>query len=255
MTTDRGQGWIRMGEMLTNNLEAVRNAPSVSARNTVPGPEPDGYACQTCKGGRGFLTTPIFSSHRGHSYKCPDCDQAWSWYARNLPWAERRKYTVENLQGPEGDAVRKWVAREVPDRPTLLLVGTGGFGKTFAATAVGFRLAQLGNNVEAFTAPDLLEAMRRPRDPELVNDPDVRARTADVLILDDLGAEQNTDQADARLYALINHRYYAERPMVVTTNTRAHSADDRIWSRLLDQNRTRTVRFRSKNWRVAGASM
>jgi DNA replication protein DnaC len=41
---------------------------------------------------------------------------------------------------------------------------------------------------------------------------------ADLVVLDDLGREKVTDWASERLYVLVNERYNAMRPTVVTSN-------------------------------------
>jgi DNA replication protein DnaC len=60
-------------------------------------------------------------------------------------------------------------------------------------------------------------------------------RSADLLLLDDLGTESATPWAREKLYQLINHRYVQRLPLVVTSNAPLDQIDGRIRSRLHDQ--------------------
>jgi DNA replication protein DnaC len=68
-------------------------------------------------------------------------------------------------------------------------------------------------------------------------------RNADVLILDDYGAHSSTPWAEEKLFQLLNYRFNARLPTVITTNqpldrgapaSGAPSQELRILSRLLD---------------------
>lgn len=64
---------------------------------------------------------------------------------------------------------------------------------------------------------------------------------ADLVVLDDLGREKVTDWASERLYVLVNERYNALRPTVVTSNftpdVLAERGYDAIVSRLIEDSR------------------
>ena len=57
-------------------------------------------------------------------------------------------------------------------------------------------------------------------------------RNAPFLILDDLGAQSGTPWADEKLFQVLNHRYNAELPTVITSSLRLAEMDDRSRSRL-----------------------
>lgn len=61
-----------------------------------------------------------------------------------------------------------------------------------------------------------------------------QALTADVLLLDDMGAESRTAWVDETLYRIINGRYNEARPTVVATNCALGQLEPRIASRLQD---------------------
>ena len=60
-------------------------------------------------------------------------------------------------------------------------------------------------------------------------------RSAPVLVLDDLGAHSSTPWAQEKLFQLINHRYNARLPTVITLNSDVLDLDPRLNSRMSDQ--------------------
>ena len=88
--------------------------------------------------------------------------------------------------------------------------------------------------------PDLLDHLRATFDPKSNITLDKRfdeVKTAPLLVLDDLGTESATSWAKEKLYQLINYRYNAKLPTVITTSMTIEELDGRIRSRLLDQSR------------------
>ena len=126
----------------------------------------------------------------------------------------------------------------------LVLFGGPGTAKTGLAVAVmNERLAhpEWGLPVGVYAkAPDFLEDLRRGfRDDS--HDALMEAyRLADLLVLDDLGAEYRKRQddgmswADEQLYRLLDHRWEEARPTVVTMNRNPRHVEKRIRDRLLD---------------------
>lgn len=134
----------------------------------------------------------------------------------------------------------------------LLLEGTYGCGKTHLAAAVGnYRLAK-GDLVLFVTAPDLLDHLRStygPTPEASYEETFERFRSAPLVILDDLGVENPSPWAQEKLFQLLNHRYSARLPTVVTTNADLDNLDERVRSRLLDTNLIRRVRISAPDYR------
>ncbi|MBM3121729.1 MAG: ATP-binding protein, partial [Chloroflexi bacterium] len=59
-------------------------------------------------------------------------------------------------------------------------------------------------------------------------------RQARLLVLDDLGTQASTPWAVEKLYQLLNHRYNATLPTVITTNLSLDDLDARLRSRIID---------------------
>jgi DNA replication protein DnaC len=133
------------------------------------------------------------------------------------------------------EACRTFAAR--PESRWLLLTGTYGCGKTHLAAAVANQCLAHGKPVLFLNTPDLLDYLRAafaPASEESYNDRFDEIRTAPVLVLDDLGTESPTAWAIEKLYQLINYRYNARLPTVITTNRDLKDIDQRIASRLGD---------------------
>jgi DNA replication protein DnaC len=104
----------------------------------------------------------------------------------------------------------------------LMLNGPVGTGKTHAAwLATAEWCAATGTypwpgSVIFQRVTDLLDAFRPQDDRTQVRVRDCQA--ADLLVLDDLGAEKPSEWAAERLYMIIDERYVSCRPLIVTTN-------------------------------------
>src|SRR5262249_37603003 len=60
-------------------------------------------------------------------------------------------------------------------------------------------------------------------------------KKAKLLILDDLGSQSSTPWAQEKLFQLLNYRYNAQLPTVITSNVRLPEQDPRIRSRMADR--------------------
>jgi len=119
----------------------------------------------------------------------------------------------------------------------LVIAGSSGKGKTRLAAAIGHFCRGGGNHVTFVVVPDLLDKLRAaytPQNPGTFDQVFDSVRGAEILILDDLGAQSGTAWADEKLFQLMNYRYNANLPTVVTTNATKRNLDSRIFTRLTD---------------------
>lgn len=104
----------------------------------------------------------------------------------------------------------------VANGKNLYIVGPNGAGKTYYASCLSRKLVDKKFKVMFVNATALIGAIKesysRPND---VLD---KAYGADILVIDDLGKESPTENTLMTLYMLIDARYNAGRPMVVTSN-------------------------------------
>lgn len=118
----------------------------------------------------------------------------------------------------------------------LWLAGGPGTGKTALAMIVSKAALDSGRTVAIYSCPRLLSVIRESIDSGGVLDFLDRLAEADLLHVDDLGAEHRTEWVIEQLYSIINARYEEQRATLVTSNL-DHAAlsaqlGERIVSRL-----------------------
>ena len=136
-----------------------------------------------------------------------------------------------------------------PEQGWLLLKGASGGGKTHIAAAIANRCLERGIPALFVVVPDLLDHLRAAYRPDADVSYDQlfdQVRNAPALILDDLGTQSATPWAQEKLFQLINHRFNARLPTVVTTNVSLQSLDERLRARLTDPELVRVYEIRKR---------
>ena len=136
----------------------------------------------------------------------------------------------------------------------LFLIGPNGCGKTHLAAAIANQSLEEGAVVLFAVVPDLLDHLRAafaPNAPEVYDQLFAKMREAELLILDDLGAQQSSSWANEKLFQLLNYRYNMGMPTVITANPKGlQGVDERIRSRLSDISLVETIVLeRAKDYR------
>jgi len=119
----------------------------------------------------------------------------------------------------------------------IVFQGVNGCGKTHLAAAIANYRLKEGEAVKFVVVPDLLDHLRSAFSPESTVTYDQlfeEVKNAPLLILDDLGKQSTTPWAQEKLYQIINYRYNAQLPTVVTTNCATDELDPPISSRIVD---------------------
>ena len=148
-------------------------------------------------------------------------------------------------------------AREFAERPVgwLVFTGTYGCGKTHLAAAIANSRVEQRLPVLFVVVPDLLDYLRAayaPDSPATYDERFDQVRNIELLILDDLGTQNATPWAAEKLYQILNYRYNAELPTVITMNQSLEDLDPRLASRLRDQNLVHIIPIYASDYRVQG---
>ena len=141
----------------------------------------------------------------------------------------------------------------------LLLYGDVGTGKTHFACCIGNYLMENLTTVFATSLIKILQKAKSFRDAEDEEEYISRMNYADLLILDDLGAERSTDYALEIVYNVIDGRYRIGKPMIVTTNLSLQEMREttdlrykRIYDRIFEV--CYPLEFTGKSWRIKEAA-
>lgn len=118
----------------------------------------------------------------------------------------------------------------------LLMTGPVGTGKTFAAACIANALIDRGIPVLMTSFPVILSTSKFEMN-ELIR----QAMEYDLIIVDDLGVERDTEYSAETVYQFIDARYRSGKPMIVTTNLSVKDLKEqtgirykRIYDRILE---------------------
>ena len=104
------------------------------------------------------------------------------------------------------------------NRPSLLLRGGTGTGKTHMSLAIAAGACEREANVIYGSVQSLLHVLESEHFGRAQGDTERTLIDCDLLILDDLGTEFSSPFYTSALYALINGRMLACRPTIISTN-------------------------------------
>ncbi len=152
------------------------------------------------------------------------------------------------------------LARAFAENPAgwLVFTGTYGCGKTHLAAAIAnYQLTVPGRAIPMFVVvPDLLDHLRAtfsPSSPTTLDRLFEQVKSTPLLILDDLGTESATPWAREKLFQLLNYRYAARLPTVITTFNKLEELDERLASRMEDRSRCRVHGITAPSYRGSRA--
>jgi len=136
------------------------------------------------------------------------------------------------------DYAKEWPKRKAQGKG-LVLAGLNGTGKSYLAACIKREVEGQGDVVVFVSVPDLGGRIRATWDREKGAPTEQEVFDAmvdaDLLVLDDLGAEAPRPVTEEQLYRIIDGRYRNKRPMVVTANVSPQQFDARFGARIADR--------------------
>lgn len=140
----------------------------------------------------------------------------------------------------------------------LLFWGTVGTGKSYTAACIANYLLEANTSVVMTSFVRILQEMQgfdREREETFTN----KLNSVKLLIIDDLGAERSTDYALEKVYGIIDNRYRAKKPLILTTNLtlrQMQEATDIRYARIYDRifEMCYPMEFSGASWRKREAA-
>ena len=120
-------------------------------------------------------------------------------------------------------------------RGWLVFTGPSGSGKTHLAVAVTNRCIELGFTAFFIVAADLLDHLRAtyaPDNPVTYDELFDQVRNVPLLVVDDLNTVTATTWAQEKLFQIVNHRFNAQLPTVITVRGPLERLDEALRTRI-----------------------
>jgi DNA replication protein DnaC len=153
----------------------------------------------------------------------------FDWRRVNLPQKQRDSLEFLYSQALEyAKSPESWIVFQ----------GVTGCGKTHLAAAIVNYRYQASKPALFIVVPEFLDHLRSTFSPESKVSYDKlfeSVKTTPLLVLDDFGEQETTPWAQEKLYQVINYRYNAQLPTVITTRYSLEDIDNRISSRFVDR--------------------
>jgi DNA replication protein DnaC len=233
---------------------------------------PDGEVCSLCKGS-GWVGKRVSVDHPdfGQAFPChcrqtrdPETRVAALHRYSNLGALVRITFDATRSEGPLPDVGSHQMFQEALKAATeyaenpggwLTFTGPSGCGKTHLAVAIANRCIERGQTAFFIVVADLLDHLRSTYSPdnpvsydELFN----QVREVPLLVLDDLGNQSGTSWAAEKLFQVLNHRFNAALPTVITVRGPMHQLEDGLRSRIESAEEfSRVLRLGRYNTRLA----
>ncbi len=193
--------------------------------------------CRVCGGKRQTIITPPFEGAQPRTVrcwcKCPTAQDRTEAMERQIKREQRtsvcfqgteelknsRFDTEDGTQKPELVKAARLYAdnfqQHLRDGMGLLYYGPVGTGKTFLAACIANAVLAKGYRVRLTSFATLADEMWAVSDKAAYI---ADLCKYDLLILDDLGVERKTEYMQEMVYKIVNARYVAGAPVIVTTN-------------------------------------
>lgn len=247
----------RLGRLLD------RPSGELVTQNSTTAPERE-YACQTCEDGlfvlsaRRALANGVYIGET--PIPCPHCVPL-SQRAAFAGIPERfRDARLDYLIEREGNAVAIKQARQWQGNTSMVLASRSepgdspyGTGKTHIGCAMLIKQIASAKAARFIQVQQYLEEIKSLFDAGGAEEYTARIAAEPLLMLDDLGKELGTPWQRAELFRLVDARYRAMRPTVITTNESYAALTESLGGAFLDRlNEAEWVFVGGRSFRGAG---
>lgn len=176
-----------------------------------------------------------------------------------------RNATLANFQRTEDNKKMYAVAKRYVDNfpwmeqenQGLLFYGAVGTGKSYTAACIANELLNNRISVAMTSFVKIMQEIQKLQTDE--SEFMAKLNSSRLLIIDDLGAERNTEYALEKVYNVIDSRYRAKKPLILTTNLSLYEMQDtldirykKIYDRIFEM--CYPVRAAGRSWREREAA-
>lgn len=133
---------------------------------------------------------------------------------------EMTGHSAQKLAKHAYDECMKFIQTFDQEHSNLLLFGTTGVGKTFLSHCIAKEIMQTAHSVLYLTATEFFDALlskaiSQDAESHLLYE---QIQNCDLLIIDDLGTERNTDFIVSQLFVCLNNRILNQKSTIISTN-------------------------------------
>lgn len=114
----------------------------------------------------------------------------------------------------------------------ILMMGATGLGKTHLSLAIANRVIERGYSVIYGSTPEILRTLNSEQFGRSDGDTMSLLIGCDLLVLDDLGAENSSEYNLSQIYEIINARINRRLPMIISTNFSVRELPERYYDRI-----------------------